>query len=234
MAAYWEPPEKIAGLTEKRLVAAILEGRFPIASHLPGERDLARQLGVTRPTLREALQRLARDGWITISQGKSTRVCNYWEDGNLAVLAAIVDHRTQVPVDFVHNLLEVRTALAPVYTRLAVERRAPELAPLLDNILHPPDTAEAYAAADWELHYRLTIASGNPVFTLILNGFRTVYPVLAQVYFTQSTARQSSALFYAALLYHVRNADADQAERLVRVVMNESICLWESAVPHDE
>lgn len=43
---------------ESALVTAILDGEFPPGSALPGERVLAGQLGVTRPTLREAIQRL--------------------------------------------------------------------------------------------------------------------------------------------------------------------------------
>jgi DNA-binding GntR family transcriptional regulator len=55
----WTTAPKPADLAENRLLDAILDGSFPINSNLPPERDLATQLGVTRPTLREALQRLS-------------------------------------------------------------------------------------------------------------------------------------------------------------------------------
>ncbi len=64
---------------ESALVDAILDGEFPPGSVLPGERSLATQLGVTRPTLREAIQRLARDGWLTVAHGKPTVVNNFWQ-----------------------------------------------------------------------------------------------------------------------------------------------------------
>ncbi len=118
----WSVPDKPAELTENRLVAAFLDGTFPVDSNLPAERELALQLGVTRPTLREALQRLARDGWIEIRQGKPTRVRNYWQEGNLAVLAAIARRRQDLPANFVPDLLSVRILLAPAYARLAIER----------------------------------------------------------------------------------------------------------------
>ena len=70
----WQPIQKPAEVAESRLLESILSGSFPINRTLPGERELAKQLGVTRPTLREALQRLARDGWLDIQQGKPTRV----------------------------------------------------------------------------------------------------------------------------------------------------------------
>src|SRR3990170_7275190 len=85
----WDPPLRPAELAETRLIAAILDGQFPINSTLPPERDLSTQLGVTRPTLREALQRLARDGWLEIRHGRPTRVRDYWHEGSLGVLGAM-------------------------------------------------------------------------------------------------------------------------------------------------
>jgi len=51
----WSPPPRPAGLTEQRLLQAILDGEFPPGSTLPSERELSGQLGITRPTLREVL-----------------------------------------------------------------------------------------------------------------------------------------------------------------------------------
>src|SRR5512143_391382 len=107
----WDNPTRPAELIEARLINAILDDQFPVNSNLPPERDLATQLGVTRPTLREGLQRLARDGWIEIRHGKPTRVRDYWREGNLAVLSAIARHTDHLPADFVPNLLHIRALL---------------------------------------------------------------------------------------------------------------------------
>lgn len=225
----WNPPQKPAEHSEHRLIAAILEDHFPINSHLPGERELAEQLGVTRPTLREALQRLARDGWLEIRQGKPTRVRDYWQEGNLAVLAAIAQHAENLPPNFVRNLLYVRQIIAPAYTRLAIEKAADQVVELAKSCLSIDDTPLAYAEADWELHRQLTIASGNPIFTLILNGFRQLYPALAQHYFTLPEARAHSKNFYSKLLACARDQQGDEAEVLTRQVMSASITLWRKA-----
>ena len=84
----WQPILKAGQLVESRLVKALLDGTFPINSNLPAERELATLLGVTRPTLREALQRLERDGFIEIRHGKPTRVRDFWIEGNLGVTIA--------------------------------------------------------------------------------------------------------------------------------------------------
>ena len=75
---------KPAELAEGQILDGIISGLFPAGKALPSERELAVELKVTRPTLREVLQRLARDGWLDIRHGKPTLVRNYMEDGNLA------------------------------------------------------------------------------------------------------------------------------------------------------
>ncbi|MBI5668577.1 MAG: fatty acid metabolism transcriptional regulator FadR [Chloroflexi bacterium] len=222
----WSKPERPVDYAEHALITAIVEGQFPPDSTLPGERDLADMLGVTRPTLREVLGRLERDGWITIRQGKSTVVNDFWWDGGLNVLSGIVRCSRILPPDFVPNLLRVRLDIAPSYTRLAVERAAESVVDLLSRAADLPDTPPAYAAFDWLLQRRLAVASGNPVYAMILNGFNGFYEPLAREYFSLAEARDTSRAFYAALLEAARAGDGDAAENVVRAVMLESINLW--------
>src|SRR5512136_2926372 len=97
----WKPIQRPAEIAEQRLLDAILSGHFAVNTSLPGERELAAQIGVTRPTLREALQRLARDGWLDIQHGKPTRVRDYWLEGNLGVLSVLAQRSSQPAPDFV-------------------------------------------------------------------------------------------------------------------------------------
>ncbi|MFP3441835.1 GntR family transcriptional regulator, partial [Pantoea sp. SIMBA_133] len=53
----------------KQLIRSILEKEWRTNDPLPPERELATHYQVGRPTIREALQRLERDGWITIRKG---------------------------------------------------------------------------------------------------------------------------------------------------------------------
>lgn len=60
--------------TLRVLREAIASGRWK--EELPGERRLCEEWHISRPTLRAALTSLAADGWVTIAQGKPTRVCH--------------------------------------------------------------------------------------------------------------------------------------------------------------
>ncbi len=221
--------QRPAAYAEQALLTAILDGDYAPGSTLPNERDLAAQLGVTRPTLREVLQRLDRDGWITIRHGKSTCVNDFWKEGGLNVLSALVRYSRKLPPDFIPNLLQVRLSLAPVFTRAAVVHSAASVAAYLADYTKLEDTPEAYATFDWNLQYTLTVASGNPINTLILNGFAGFYEQMARLYFHLPKARASSRAFYRALLAAAKKGNAAQAERVMRAVMQQSIELWKQA-----
>lgn len=222
----WSPPQRPAAYAEQALITAILNHDFPPGSFLPGERDLAVRLGVTRPTVRETLQRLEHDGWLTIQHGKPTRVNDFWLEGGLGVLSSLVRYASELPSDFIPNLLSVRLALAPAYARAAVERHPEQVVDMLVSSGNLADTPSAYADFDWQLHRMLTIASGNPVYTLILNGFAGFYQQMAERYFASPESRLSSRSFYSALLEAAHQRDPLIAEQITRRVMQESLNLW--------
>ncbi len=222
----WEPVQKPAEIAESRLIEAILNGTFPPNSHLPAERELAESLGVTRPTLREALQRLARDGWIEIHQGKPTRVCDYLKEGNLGVLKALSERPQHLPENFVPDLLSVRIAMAPMYTALAVENAPEALLEVLEGRKSLGESPEAFSQFDWHLHHLTTILSGNPVFVMIMNGFKDLYLNLAPAYFAIADARQHSRFFYNELVNAIRNNDAYRARSLTETIMRDSLDFW--------
>ena len=225
----WNPIQKPAEVAEKRLLDAILSGHFAVNSYLPGERDLAAQIGVTRPTLREAMQRLARDGWLDIQQGKPTRVRDYWQEGNMGVLSMLAQIPSQHTPDFVAHLLEIRVLRAPTYTRQAMEQASSEIAALLSKYADLEETSAAFASADWELHFLLTQRAPNPIFRLLLNSFQTLYQVMGEHYFASAENRKRSRAYYAELLNYAKKGAYLKAETLTREVMEESLTLWKKS-----
>lgn len=222
----WLPPERPAELSERRIITAILDGTFAIDSNLPPERELSVQLGVTRPTLREALQRLARDGWLEIRQGRPTRVRNYWQEGNLAVLASIAQHQENLPPELVPWVLSARVLLAPAYTQMAIEKDAKSVARLLDSIEQIPDEPIAYSRFDWNLHRQLSIIAGNPFYTLFINSLQRLYDILGPRYFSQPEARRHSDTWYKGLFSCCKTCTGAEAHQLTERIMQESLDLW--------
>ena len=223
----WGKVKKPAEITETRLVKAILDGYFPINSFLPGERELADTLGVTRPTLRETLQRMERDGWVEIHHGKPTRVRDYWNEGSLGVLNTLACHPEHLPNNFIPDLLTVRLAMAPTYTAMAVEKAPEEITLLLEGRHNLADDPQAFAYFDWQVHHILTRRSENPVFVMISNGFKDLYLHLAPLYFSIPSACQHSMQFYQDLSQAATKCNPSQAKILTEKVMRESMSFWQ-------
>jgi GntR family negative regulator for fad regulon and positive regulator of fabA len=222
----WKPVIKPAEITENRLIKAILDGSFLPNSNLPGERELADSLGVTRPTLRETLQRLERDGWVEIHHGKPTRVKDYLKEGRLGVLNSLAEHLDSVSQDFVADLLAVRLAMAPMYTALAVKNSPDKVISFLKQINDLQDSPEKFSQFDWDLQHKLTLLSRNPVFVMILNSFEDLYLKLAPLYFSIPEARQRSLIYYQDLSKAAEEHEIKLTKTLTEAVMQDSIKFW--------
>ena len=223
----WKPVLKPGELTESRLINAFLDATFPINSNLPGERDLSSLLGVTRPTLREALQRLARDGWVEISHGKSTRVRDFWVEGNFGVTIAIAQHQHPLPFNFISNLMSVRVLLAPAYTTTAMRNAPKEIAQFLSSAADLEDKAEAFTVYDWELHWQLTLFAENSFFIHFMNSVRRLYEIVGIPYFSHTKTRLHSRKFYASLFKLANEENSKETGELTLKVMSESVALWD-------
>ncbi len=224
--------ERSSDKIERNLANAIMAGEYPIGSSLPAERELAKKFGVGRPTVREALQRLRGDGWITGRQGQSAIVCDYWRDGNVTTLVNIVKHHDTVTDDIIIHLLELRKALTPVYIRDAIEQNRPKVIALLANLEELQDGADCYASFDWDLQKSLAGLAKNPIYLLILNSFNSFYLNLAKRYFSVVQNRKLSLQYYRRLLKAALNGDSFEAERIVQETMQESLVLWRARENH--
>lgn len=80
----------------EKVVLEIVQGVFPAGSRLPAERELARQLGASRPTLREALRRLGMWNLVEPRRGSGVVVRPY-RDWSVEVLPTYLRHGKPQP-----------------------------------------------------------------------------------------------------------------------------------------
>ena len=223
-------PIKLAQHAENCLLSEILEGEYPPGSALPAERELAEKIGVTRPTLREALQRLARDGWLDIRQGKQTIIRDYMKEGGLGVISTMARMADRLPANFITYFLGVRSAILPAVSRMAAENQPAILEEILAGSQSLADAPHAYTDYDWNLQLNMMTHSGNPFFRVIFNNFALMYHEWGLRYFRFPEARLLSAQYYGALLELVRERDGIGVEARVRHVMADVTALWESRI----
>lgn len=221
-----DKPFRPARFAEDKILTLILGGTYPAGSNLPGERALARQLGVTRPTVRETLQRLAKEGWIEIKQGKPTMVNDYWEKGGLGMLSTMANYSEFLPEGFTLNLLEFRLNFLPYCAQTAAENKPEIFINHLGRAGELEDDAQAYAVYDWELQVLMVKHCKNVIYPLILNDFREVYMRLAYLYFSLDAAKKSSSIYFKAFLRAVKNG-CSGVDKIAKGVFEESIIIWQ-------
>ncbi|WDE13906.1 fatty acid metabolism transcriptional regulator FadR [Thalassomonas haliotis] len=215
-----------AGFAEQYIVESIWNGGFPPGSILPAERELSELIGVTRTTLREVLQRLARDGWLTIKHGKPTKVNNFWDTSSLNILENLAQLDQDGIPDLVDNLLSARTNISAIYVRGAIKNNPEKAIELLSAYRDVEDTGEAFAEFDYRLNKELVVASENPIYLLILNGFKGLYSRIGSLYFAQEQGREISRTYYQKLIDLAKENKFDDAVFAVRKYGIESGKLW--------
>ena len=80
-------PQRLYRQIAEQLRVLIGRGEFPVGTRLPAERDLARQLGVSRPSVREALIAMEVEGWVEIRTGSGIYVLDRDATGKGITLA---------------------------------------------------------------------------------------------------------------------------------------------------
>jgi GntR family transcriptional repressor for pyruvate dehydrogenase complex len=145
-----------------------LQDRTLKSGRLPPERELARSLGVSRTSLREAIRILTIHGILEPRPGRGTLI-NESSRGSIApVLAALrsPEHR------HVHHIMEVRKALEPDIAAAAAARATPAEIRNLEAILargtQKVAQEEPSVDEDAEFHHALAVATRNPVFVQVV------------------------------------------------------------------
>lgn len=215
-----------AGFAEQYIVESIWNGGFPPGSILPAERELSELIGVTRTTLREVLQRLARDGWLTIQHGKPTKVNNFWDTSSLNILETLAQLDQDGIPDLVDNLLSARTNISSIYIRGALKNNPEKAIEVLEAYMDIEDTGEAFARFDYQLNKELVVASGNSIYLLILNGFSRLYSRIGSLYFAHPTGREISRTYYQSLIELAKENKFDESILAVRKYGIDSGLLW--------
>jgi len=187
---------------------AIMSGQLIIDARLPSESELADQFGVSRPTIREALKRLAAQNLIRTQRGATggafvNRI--RFEDAYDQQITTSILLLSMNEVDF-ETACEARYTLERACAPLAALRRsADHLKTMRTEIAHQGQTGltdEAFCASDVAFHRALVDAAENPVLSYQLAGaIEAMQPLMNMITFTERSREAIIAL-------HTQIADA--------------------------
>jgi len=162
----------------EQLVSQVVDGVVEPGGSLPSERRLAEVLGVSRPAVREALQRLAHAGLVDVRQGDTTRVRDFRRSAGLDLLPRLLFVAGSVELSVVRSIMEARQLIGPKAAELAAQRNgatvARHLADCVDalELSDDPVARQRHALAFWE---HVVDGADSITFRLMFNSLRSAY-----------------------------------------------------------
>ncbi|MDW4548730.1 GntR family transcriptional regulator [Defluviimonas sp. D31] len=197
---------------------AIVTGHLIVDQRLPSEQELAEQFGVSRPTVREALKRLAAQSLIRTQRGATggafVNRISYEEAASQQITTSTL-LLSMNAVDF-DTAREARYALERACVPFAAERRkADHLAAMRTEIFRqgqPGLSDEGFCASDVAFHRALVDAAGNPVLSYQLAGaVEAMQPLMNMITFT-ARSRETIVALHTAIADAIEARDAATAE----------------------
>jgi GntR family transcriptional regulator, transcriptional repressor for pyruvate dehydrogenase complex len=159
-----------------QLQAMIHSGELRAGDRLPPERDLAKLLGVSRPTLRAGISSLAAVGVLQSRQGAGTFVVGAdgpptLDSSPLRLMASLHGFTTA-------EMFEARQSLEMAIAGLAAEHATSDqmasMSEELTGMFASLDAPEQFLVHDMRFHQSVAAASGNRILTALMNMVATI------------------------------------------------------------
>jgi GntR family transcriptional repressor for pyruvate dehydrogenase complex len=188
-------PEKLSSAVTRQIEKLILRGILRPGERLPSERELAERLGVSRPSLREAVAELQDKGLLSTRAGAGIFVADVLGSAFSPALIRLFAGHDEAVFDYIAFRRDMEGLAAERAARLASDTDLKVIQTVFDKMeaAHDKSNAKDEARFDAEFHIGIIEASHNVV---MLHMMRSMYQLLQegvfynrQVMFKQHTTR---------------------------------------------
>ncbi len=213
---------KVSSEVARQIEELILEGSLRPGDRLPGERDLATTMEVSRPTIREAIAELTRRGLLKARHGGGTFVDDIMGSMFSKPMIDLFSRHARAT----HDFLEYRGEMEAIAARWAATRATETDREILTRIITEmehaarADDQELEAKLDVDLHMAIAEASHN---LMLIQTLRSVFSMLAEgVFYNRELAAKYGArgmdLFekHKGIYDAVMSGDPERAAREAR------------------
>lgn len=139
------------------LINELLAGRYRVGARMPAERELAEQLGVSRPVVREAMLALEVLGYVEVRIGSGAYVVALPQDAQAEASPSDV-----TPIDLMHARLMIDGEAAALCARNITDEQLAYLEKVLETLAREDISFDAWQDALTAFHKTMAIATRNP------------------------------------------------------------------------
>ncbi len=211
----------------------IRTGQLGVGEKLPGERALAAQMQISRPTLREAVKVLADAGVLEVRSGPG---------GGMFVATDIVPvelvrERQSMRLTEVAGVLEARRMIEPRVAQLAAVRATDEELEAIARTIAAmrelvaggwrPEHEDRFLALDVQFHLALARASGNPTVESLMRLLLRRLEIARDMAMHMPLVPEWTIAIHERTLGAVRSGDLAEVEAVMDEHLNKMEQVWE-------
>ena len=209
-----KPNAKVSDRVADRILARIASGEWGVGQRLPGERLLAEEMGVSRVSVRAALQALKTQGFLDAVQGGGTRVISNANTMNPGLVELVRVSRANL-----HDLAEIRGILETWAVRRAAATASPAHLAELAEIIRAgeADVSRGKHKTENDIRFHLAIAkaSGSGIYLHLMGLFRGILQQMLDYHryelFTDPSDDATIQAHHQAIFDGIRAGDGDAA-----------------------
>jgi GntR family transcriptional repressor for pyruvate dehydrogenase complex len=201
----------------------IYEGHLQPGDRLPPERELARQFGVSRTVIREAMHALVAKSLLEVRAGSGT-VVRSPSAGSVAQ-SMVMFLRAGQPEMEVEKVQEIRSVLEVANAGLAAQRRTAGDVAEMERILAEEcqvTDRDGFAECDVAFHAALAQATHNELFSLLLDSVGEIMLEWREFTYDVPDTPARAVAYHRAILEQVKAGDPEGARQAMRAHLAES------------
>ncbi|UWR03852.1 FCD domain-containing protein [Ruegeria conchae] len=218
--------EKLSLAVVRQIELLILRGILRPGERLPSERELAERMGVSRPSLREAIADLQDQGLLAAKAGSGIYVAEVLGSAFSPALIRLFGNHDEAVFDYLSFRRDMEGLAAERAARMGSDSDLKVVQTILDKMetAHARNAAEEEAHLDAQFHMAIIEASHNVV---MLHMMRSMFDLLRQgvfynrrIMFQQRTTRDAILDQHRAINAALQDRDPKGARRAVEDHLN--------------
>ena len=218
-------PEKLSQAVVRQIERLILQGILRPGERLPAERELSERLGVSRPSLREAVSELQAAGLLTARPGAGIYVAEVLGSAFAPALIRLFGSHDEAVFDYLDFRSDMEGLAAERAARLGSDTDLAVIAAIFAKMeaAHQKRNPEDEAALDAQFHMAIIEASHN---VIMLHMMRSMYELLRegvfynrQIMFRQKNTRDLLLDQHRAINTALQQRDPEAARAAVAAHM---------------
>jgi DNA-binding FadR family transcriptional regulator len=217
-------PQRLYRQIAEQLRSLMTGGEFTPGSRLPAERDLAKQLGVSRPSVREALIALEVEGWVEVRTGSGVYVLE--RRGRARNDDTKVPPGEWGPLELIRARRVIEGEIASLAATQAKRKHIQAMRDAIEFMQADADRGVAPLAGDRAFHTAVADACGNVVLLETVQTFWDARhgPLFERLgdYFETVPSWRMAINEHEAVLAAIRARDAPGARAAMQIHMDKS------------